>query len=137
MIRRPPRSTRTGTLFPYTTLFRSGQARGQLFAGDLAASLAQLAQPGVERGQALALQRVQGFLEDELHQVVVGVVAAAVLARKGGRAYQQLAVVHLDELLPQQSLVDRAPVLHGPIAVVEEDAAGEVGTARETVDQRG
>src|SRR3546814_12511881 len=27
MIRRPPRSTRTDTLFPYTTLFRSGQAR--------------------------------------------------------------------------------------------------------------
>src|SRR3546814_7097809 len=27
MIRRPPRSTRTDTLFPYTTLFRSAQAR--------------------------------------------------------------------------------------------------------------
>src|SRR3546814_2369590 len=27
MIRRPPRSTRTDTLFPYTTLFRSTQAR--------------------------------------------------------------------------------------------------------------
>src|SRR3546814_8905012 len=26
MIRRPPRSTRTDTLFPYTTLFRSGMA---------------------------------------------------------------------------------------------------------------
>src|SRR3546814_14320863 len=26
MIRRPPRSTRTDTLFPYTTLFRSGAA---------------------------------------------------------------------------------------------------------------
>src|SRR3546814_7763908 len=26
MIRRPPRSTRTDTLFPYTTLFRSDQA---------------------------------------------------------------------------------------------------------------
>src|SRR3546814_3873841 len=26
MIRRPPRSTRTDTLFPYTTLFRSNQA---------------------------------------------------------------------------------------------------------------
>src|SRR3546814_10340105 len=26
MRRRPPRSTRTATLFPYTTLFRSGQA---------------------------------------------------------------------------------------------------------------
>src|SRR3546814_3124180 len=27
MIRRPPRSTRTDTLFPYTTLFRSGEQR--------------------------------------------------------------------------------------------------------------
>src|SRR3546814_12035520 len=27
MIRRPPRSTRTDTLFPYTTLFRSGERR--------------------------------------------------------------------------------------------------------------
>src|SRR3546814_2522068 len=26
MIRRPPRSTRTDTLFPYTTLFRSGES---------------------------------------------------------------------------------------------------------------
>src|SRR3546814_14908887 len=28
MIRRPPRSTRTDTLFPYTTLFRSDDVRG-------------------------------------------------------------------------------------------------------------
>src|SRR3546814_1010280 len=27
MIRRPPRSTRTDTLFPYTTLFRSAKAK--------------------------------------------------------------------------------------------------------------
>src|SRR3546814_20421140 len=32
MVRRPPRSTRTDTLFPYTTLFRSGDAflKGQI-----------------------------------------------------------------------------------------------------------
>src|SRR3546814_4202431 len=30
MIRRPPRSTRTDTLFPYTTLFRSRERRGML-----------------------------------------------------------------------------------------------------------
>src|SRR3546814_4369411 len=30
MIRRPPRSTRTDTLVPYTTLFRSGALRGTL-----------------------------------------------------------------------------------------------------------
>src|SRR3546814_7673788 len=29
MIRRPPRSTRTDTLFPYTTLFRSARHRGR------------------------------------------------------------------------------------------------------------
>src|SRR3546814_7739714 len=30
MIRRPPRSTRTDTLFPYTTLFRSALVNGDL-----------------------------------------------------------------------------------------------------------
>src|SRR3546814_7620056 len=33
MIRRPPRSTRTDTLFPYTTLFRSCEGRGRLGGG--------------------------------------------------------------------------------------------------------
>src|SRR3546814_19372505 len=42
MIRRPPRSTRTDTLFPYTTLFRSAEV---VFCGDDA--LAR--QPAVER----------------------------------------------------------------------------------------
>src|SRR3546814_16424376 len=31
MIRRPPRSTRTDTLFPYTTLFRSGHSQFQWY----------------------------------------------------------------------------------------------------------
>src|SRR3546814_3673409 len=39
MIRRPPRSTRTDTLFPYTTLFRSDAldpvSEHQLFVGEL------------------------------------------------------------------------------------------------------
>src|SRR3546814_11066457 len=43
MIRRPPRSTRTDTLFPYTTLFRSVMAMPGL------ASLDALAQAGVRR----------------------------------------------------------------------------------------
>src|SRR3546814_1910904 len=33
MIRRPPISTRTDTLVPYTTLFRSGAQHGALYAG--------------------------------------------------------------------------------------------------------
>src|SRR3546814_17898551 len=34
MIRRPPRSTRTDTLFPYTTLFRSGRFAQRRQAAD-------------------------------------------------------------------------------------------------------
>src|SRR3546814_18081540 len=33
MIRRPPRSTRTDTLFPYTTLFRSEQPEREMAGG--------------------------------------------------------------------------------------------------------
>src|SRR3546814_10427786 len=36
MIRRPPRSTRTDTLFPYTTLFRSAIASAQRKPDDVA-----------------------------------------------------------------------------------------------------
>src|SRR3546814_2541991 len=48
MIRRPPRSTRTDTLFPYTTLFRSAAVEGEAVArsgaggGDIRAPPAAL-----------------------------------------------------------------------------------------------
>src|SRR3546814_7059017 len=48
MIRRPPRTTRTDTLFPYTTRFRSRHAGGRRRRADLGAA------EGLER---LALQR--------------------------------------------------------------------------------
>src|SRR3546814_5386400 len=38
MIRRPPRSTRTDTLFPYTTLFRSNDDRKSVMARTTLAS---------------------------------------------------------------------------------------------------
>src|SRR3546814_4490664 len=51
MIRRPPRSTRTDTLFPYTTLFRSheGEAEGEQQFGHMA--------PFVDGAQAEALDQ--------------------------------------------------------------------------------
>src|SRR3546814_4553313 len=43
MIRRPPRSTRTDTLFPYTTLFRSGlSVAAAVSVGLLGLSLSEL-----------------------------------------------------------------------------------------------
>src|SRR3546814_17649201 len=42
MIRRPPRSTRTDTLFPYTTLFRSVQPGSIKIVGHLASVITQV-----------------------------------------------------------------------------------------------
>src|SRR3546814_8148680 len=39
MIRRPPRSTRTDTLFPYTTLFRSDCTRQRIEESGLAGAI--------------------------------------------------------------------------------------------------
>src|SRR3546814_13929004 len=51
MIRRPPRSTRTDTLFPYTTLFRSLEAvlvlKGTGTIEDLGTGLTHTLAPGV------------------------------------------------------------------------------------------
>src|SRR3546814_1713185 len=62
MIRRPPRSTRTDTLFPYTTLFRSAvhhvaipDRAGEF--GDETALLFELAGRTVDARQALLLQQ--------------------------------------------------------------------------------
>src|SRR3546814_5781473 len=46
MIRRPPRSTRTDTLFPYSTLFRSRGALRQRDPGEGAGCLSALRLPG-------------------------------------------------------------------------------------------
>src|SRR3546814_11196635 len=69
MIRRPPRSTRTATLLPYTTRVRSRSRglRGQPLAG---AFLAVLAAASCEfRGalQGFVLQRLQGLSEGLAH----------------------------------------------------------------------
>src|SRR3546814_12510864 len=71
MIRRPPRSTRTDTLFPDTTLFRSHRTRHDepgflgLEAGDLRADhAAHLA--GADADGALALGVDDGVGPDEL-----------------------------------------------------------------------
>src|SRR3546814_15447434 len=54
MIRRPPRSTRTDTLFPYTTLFRSVRRRNRSGAEDIEG----LRLVGTERHDAAAGKEV-------------------------------------------------------------------------------
>src|SRR3546814_16235525 len=70
MIRRPPRSTRTDTLFPYTTLFRSlalqqdGALAGRLEAGQHAQQRGLAAARGAEQREELALEDVEGDVVD-------------------------------------------------------------------------
>src|SRR3546814_15896582 len=54
MIRRPPRSTRTDTLFPYTTLFRSVGAARRLVGGRLEVGVADAAVAAPQEHDALA-----------------------------------------------------------------------------------
>src|SRR3546814_19887560 len=56
MIRRPPRSTRTDTLFPYPTLFRSADAHGEHAAARRARAMAAVAVEPPE----IAVARIQG-----------------------------------------------------------------------------
>src|SRR3546814_13626783 len=94
MIRRPPRSTRTDTLFPYTTLFRSalrleGLHEAQLVLGGRAGENVGLARHTaeccrVQRIQAPAGDRHLGILETEL-------------ARDGPGGGRMIAREHLDE----------------------------------------
>src|SRR3546814_3961378 len=67
MIRRPPRSTRTDTLFPYTTLFRSGDLADDdqcgalhLFARDEVAEVGEQGAQHARVGARAALDNRNG-----------------------------------------------------------------------------
>src|SRR3546814_5553119 len=77
MIRRPPRSTRTDTLFPYTTLFRSyHEGRGAGCADDARREAAAVAQrcagdpatrhPALQLVDRIAARRARHTADDQL-----------------------------------------------------------------------
>src|SRR3546814_19758683 len=112
MIRRPPRSTRTDTLFPYTTLFRSipqrlrqlrwlraviGERGVKRLAeyidqnlGGLVGSIAF----GIMLGTTGALGRVLGLPIDSLHVTFVSANCAyAMVTLEGQLSWDQIAVI--------------------------------------------
>src|SRR3546814_4221823 len=104
MLRRPPRSTRTDTLFPYTTLFRS-----QLHIGQGAAARAEAPwADGDRRGASKSLKLVLlGFAlaaaailfaasNDRMSRFVEGVVAGWTAdPAQGAKAAKQKAIAKL------------------------------------------
>src|SRR3546814_7432876 len=77
MIRRPPRSTLTDTLFPYTTLFRSVRVAEQLF------------QIGAHRTQRLGRKR-RGRLIIEINGAALAAHAALIPARRSEERTSEL-----------------------------------------------
>src|SRR3546814_15358323 len=76
MIRRPPRSTRTDTLFPYTTLFRSVIQLGAAAGEDLPARLGMVYHVndrafggGEEAGDLVGIHRLR---VGDVDQLVIG-----------------------------------------------------------------
>src|SRR3546814_20962217 len=144
MIRRPPRSTRTDTLFPYTTLFRSDQ-RGVIVAllifqiatqgGDVplpdAPAVAIVAEEAVHRvvqdahlaGEIVCDREVDGGIR--LEMIVVAVDDLALDAQRAGR----LLGLHLDDAAgrigAEQRALRAAQNLH-PLAVEQRQQGGGV-----------
>src|SRR3546814_4283640 len=95
MIRRPPRSTRTDTLFPYTTLFRSWVGRG---LGE---------ELGEEWGQGLGAGGVEGVGADAVEAggevafvfAVAAEVEEAVFVDEGGVGRSEEHTSELQSLL--------------------------------------
>src|SRR3546814_14026178 len=96
MIRRPPRSTRTDTLFPYTTRFRAGpntaEAVSKALDGqpDASSELVALATKHLNREEG----RIPHAYQDSLGYWTIG-VGRLIDKRKGGR----LTNVEIDMLL--------------------------------------
>src|SRR3546814_20593984 len=78
MIRRPPRSTRTDTLFPYTTLFRSPLTVAEM-TDDVIAAIGAL---GLEQIDLIGFS-LGGFVEQEVTPMARALVRTMILAGTG------------------------------------------------------
>src|SRR3546814_8779895 len=120
MMRLPPRSPRTDTLFPYTTLFRSEQARlaRHLFAADAAGDPHHLdAVLDALAPQRVGVQRLVGHGQDVAQRLQVADRGVDV------DRLDRVAAEHVDgvELVAEPDQVLEVP------AVADAPAAGEVG----------
>src|SRR3546814_15695386 len=126
MIRRPPRSTRTDTLFPYTTLFRS--ARPPEGSGSPAAIRIRACGPARQRGRR---SRVRPRPGDHLAQrVVADLPLQQPVADDPGRRRVELELAGDGEIIVQLALEQR--FVRGRVGRSEERRVGHecVSTCR-------
>src|SRR3546814_14563546 len=103
MIRRPPRSTRTDTLFPYATLFRSHARVGD--GGELGL---QAALPFDARNIAMLLERQEGVPAADIDVVKGGVDDRAIVEDRADLPRDGLAL--LERRTRRQLIFDLAVI---------------------------
>src|SRR3546814_7925448 len=112
MIRRPPRSTRTDTLFPYTTLFRSATV---LSPASMAWRTRLIDVRSIERRLALCLLRSTDWRARLRAWAVLAIMRIRVSrvgfnSAKTAILYYLLCRVKSEGLNPQQNKIGRAHV---------------------------
>src|SRR3546814_2602078 len=99
MIRRPPRSTRTDTLFPYTTLFRSIQLRAKQklkgYYGDITEKQFKKNYTEAARMKGDTGQNLIGLLERRLDAVVYRAKFAPTIWRSEDTRLNSVTNAHL------------------------------------------
>src|SRR3546814_2255717 len=98
MIRRPPRSTRTDTLFPYTTLFRSTDFDGMVAEGKKLAAIHPnivVKVPMIKEG----VKALKWFTDNGIKTNCTLVFSAgqAILAAKAGATYVSPFIGRIDD----------------------------------------
>src|SRR3546814_15905287 len=121
MIRRPPRSTRTDTLFPYTTLFRSGW-QVDLDEGDMEAA----------DEEAEGQQVVAGVREGLLQGAADRLMQAAAVGAPGQRCRER----HHDEGEDGQEGERGRPAVGGDEGLAERHHEELPRRARRTEERR-
>src|SRR3546814_12132095 len=129
MIRRPPRSTRTDTLFPYTTLFRSDQ---RLIIGDRLAVLKRTARPAEPAEQRVDMRVAEGGQDQASAQIDDPRVRVPQLADIRPAAYRDdPAVLDRDRLGPGPARPDRIDAGVGQTHVEVGSASGRARLLRD------
>src|SRR3546814_12040304 len=99
MIRRPPRSTRTDTLFPYTTLFRSVEPRECVGMPIRRKRISRVSVSADDR--KLMSNKALGFNEAEAEHAAIASARARALFAETGCSDKKIAVT-VHGLSPEQ-----------------------------------
>src|SRR3546814_5512140 len=116
MIRRPPRSTRTDTLFPYTTLFRSDPRRLREAVEPVREHLGvHLAEPRLRKGGFIDAVRASRNVEHAARQRLVHRRVRLAIARDAALVAERLGDRFAERerrILDRVMLVDMKVALH-------------------------